>query len=205
MDMSHPVRFLFQLTIGAVIALLSFWAMLMTIDYLRRPSDRVAQAPASRGIPLFEQGKAVASNLMVTPNAGAGPEGARATRLEDNSPDYGVLFEDLPATPGMAGTFSVDLKAGTSPLVQLVMIYSGGTQKVYYVYVDTSDMKATSSEGDVTITDLGNGWWRVRLSGANDNSGNTSLRLSLYPRHGKPEDTGSLYIANSRLILAHPR
>jgi hypothetical protein len=198
------VRLSLSLAIGAVAVGLSFWGTLKTIDYLKQPSDQVTPS-ADLGIAIFEEGKAIASDLTITRNGVPGPEGARVILLEDNSPKYGLVYEDVPATPGMTSTFSVDLKPGTSQLVQLVMTYFGGTPQTYHVLWDTREMKAIASEGDVSNADIGKGWWRVKLSGANGNSGNTSLRLIVYPRHGKAEDTGNLYIANPRLILAHPR
>jgi hypothetical protein len=139
-------------------------------------------------------------DLEIVRNAGAGPDGSQtATLLTDNSENYGTIFEDVPVEDDdLVHTISLDLKAGTSPLVQIVMVYLGGQDRTYYAYVETTRMSARG-EGTITRKSLGNGWYRITLSGANNHSGNTRVRIQVYPRHGKPEDFGTLHVANARL------
>jgi hypothetical protein len=72
----------------------------------------------------------------------------------------------------------------------------------YYAFVHLNnpfeDM-VPKGEGQISSKFLGNNWFRITLSGANNASGNTKLLVQLYPRHGAPQDTGSAYIANPTL------
>jgi hypothetical protein len=72
----------------------------------------------------------------------------------------------------------------------------------YYAFVHLNnpfeDM-VPKGEGQISSKFLGNNWFRIALSGANNASGNTKLLVQLYPRHGAPQDTGSCYIANAVL------
>jgi hypothetical protein len=97
-------------------------------------------------------------------------------------------------------TVSIDFKADTSPMAEIVMVYQGGgQQKTYYAFVhlnNTYEDMLLKGEGQISSKFLGSNWVRITLSGANNVSGNTKLFVQLYPRHGAPQDTGSCYIAN---------
>jgi hypothetical protein len=100
-------------------------------------------------------------------------------------------------------TISIDFKADSSPFAEIVMVYQGGgQQKPYYAFVhlnNPSEDMLPKGEGQISSKFLGNNWFRITLSGANNASGNTKLLVQLYPRHGAPQDTGSCYIANAML------
>jgi hypothetical protein len=150
---------------------------------------------------LFDRESSTLRDLSVSHNAAQAPEGARsATLLEDKSTSaYGVIYQDLAiADDDCVHTFTIDIKAGSSPLTQIVMHYMNGQQLTYYAYIDTKTMKA-SGEGQIWSGEIGNGWHRFAISGPNNKSGNRTLRVHVYPRHGKPEETGSIHIANARL------
>jgi SAM-dependent methyltransferase len=160
-----------------------------------------AAAPAASrcDLPVFDQA-AQQQNIMITRDAAPAPDGSlTAILLEDASPHYATMFEDF-AVPDdtCMHCFSIDVKAGTSPLAQIVMAFIGGSPCIYHAFIDTVVM---SIEGNGTICRkrLGDGWFRISLAGANNASGNKTLRLQVYPRHGRADDTGTLYVANARL------
>jgi hypothetical protein len=191
-----------KLIVGACALALSFWGALTLIDHFK--SSQTTASPeidlSARGLYLFDEKNTQVSYVVMQRNAAVGPEGSRtAILLDDRSAEYGSIYDDAwVENDDRSHTFSIDLKAGTSPLTQIVMHYIGGTQKVYYAFVDISTM-AARGEGTITSNSIGNGWQRITIAGANNKSGSTTLRVQIYPRHGKPEDTGSLYIANPRL------
>ena len=162
----------------------------------------VASAPRTNRPVLGD--KATIGNLRVTRNAQTAPDGTRtATLLEDESDWYGVISDDVPvADDGLAHSFSLDLRAGSSPDAQIQLQYLGGTkEQVFYAYVDTPIM-TPNGVGAVRREQLGNGWYRLSLTGANNASGNKVARVSVYPRQPtttKPAAAGSLYIADPRL------
>ncbi|MCC6779374.1 MAG: hypothetical protein IT537_22565 [Hyphomicrobiales bacterium] len=146
---------------------------------------------------VFDQ-EAKLQELVVVPSPEVAVDG-RAMLLQDRSSDYGAIFQDFPvADDRSAHTFSIDLKAADSPIAQILMIYHGGEQKTYHAFVDLRHM-STFGSGDVERTKLPNGWYRIKLTGANNHAGNTIVRLQVYPRHGKPQDVGSVHVANALL------
>lgn len=124
-----------------------------------------------------------------------------AMLLDDRSRAYGVVYQDLPVNDDDSlHTFSIDIKMGTSSRTQLVMAFTGGkAERIFHTFLSTERATPEGGEGYVAREPLGNGWYRVSLIGPNNSSGNTTLRVHLYPRHGKPEDVGSVYVANARL------
>jgi hypothetical protein len=198
---------------GACVVALSFWITLKLLDYQESTTatsinSPVADNEASRGWPagrrirLFDERSARVDNLDVTWNADEGPDGSRtAMLLEDRSKIYGSIMQEVPvANDDKTHTISIDFKADTSPISEIVMVYQGGgQQKTYYAFVHLNnpfeDM-APEGEGQISSKFLGNNWFRITLSGANNASGNNKLLVQFYPRHGAPTDTGSAYIAN---------
>jgi SAM-dependent methyltransferase len=163
-----------------------------------RSSAPSASAPR-RNIPVFDA-SAHRQHIDVVSCAAIDANGERtATLLRDKSPEYATLFQDFSVDDDdRMHTFAIDLKAGDSPLVQIVMAFLGGEQRIYHAFVET-DVMSVTGEGLVGRERLGQGWFRIALRGANNASGNKSVRLQIYPRHGRPEDVGSVYIANARL------
>lgn len=201
--------------VGAVgIVLVSFWATLQLLESFERrdpwatlavqrgpevprPSGSLAER---RDLDLFDPSGSKIDNLHVVRSAATAPDGTQsAMLLEDKSGGYASIFHDFPVkNDDLVHTVAVDVKPGSSPLLQMVMQFLGGRPQVYYAYIDTKTMKATG-EGQIWSAEIGKGWYRFALSGANNRSGNTTLRIQIYPRHGQPGDTGSIYIANARL------
>jgi hypothetical protein len=126
---------------------------------------------------------------------------ADGTRAEDSSPDsYASVFEDVPISNDRGlHLLSVELRADTSPFVQAVMHFLGGREPLaYFAYFEpqTGDLGAVS--GDVEVEALESGWYRIKVMGRNNKSGNTTARLQFYPRHGEASDMGAVVLRNAR-------
>jgi hypothetical protein len=146
--------------------------------------------------------KAMVDRVIVVRNVGAGPDGtASPLLLADESNTIGSIFEDVPV-PDDSSTHAVSLliKAGSSPLVRIVMAFLGGTPKIYHAAIETRTMNVMG-EGEFSVRKIGQGWHRISLAGANNRSGNNIVRVQFYPRWGKPEDTGSVFIVNACVVL----
>jgi hypothetical protein len=202
---------------GACVVALSFWITLKLLDYQESTTatstdSTAAENGSPRGsaragttIRLFDERSSRVDDLAVTWNAAESPDGSRtAILLEDRSKLYGSIMQEVPvANDGKTHTISIDFKADTSPIAEIVMVYQGGgQQKTYYAFVHLNnpfeDM-VPKGEGQISSKFLGKNWFRITLSGANNASGNTKLLVQLYPRHGAPQDTGACYIANAVL------
>jgi hypothetical protein len=164
----------------------------------RRSSAPAASAPR-RNVTVFDA-NAHRQHIDVTSLAAVDANGERtATLLRDASPEYATLFQDFAVDDDdHLHTFTIDLKKSDSPLVQIVMAFLGGEQRIYHAFIET-DVMSVTGEGLVGRERLGHGWFRITLRGANNASGSKTVRLQIYPRHGRPEDVGSVYIANARL------
>jgi hypothetical protein len=127
----------------------------------------------------------------------------QAILLDDRSKTYGRIFQEIPVeNDDKTHTLSIDIRPGTSPIGEIVMVYQGGQQKIYYAFLrlnNPSEDLLPVGEGQISSKYLGNNWFRVILAGANNASGNTKLLVQFYSRHGAPEDTGSCDIANAIL------
>ena len=126
---------------------------------------------------------------------------AEGIRAEDSSTDsYASIFEDVPiANDKSLHLLSVEVKADTSPIIQAVMHFLGGKDPLaYFIYFEpqSGDMGAVS--GDVKVEALEAGWYRIKVLGRNNRSGNTTARLQLYPRHGEASDVGAVIMRNAR-------
>jgi SAM-dependent methyltransferase len=166
----------------------------------QRLQSTIASARAPRrNIAVFDA-NAHQQQIDVSHHATAAPNGEVTVMfLEDASPDYATLFQDFPVDDDdRMHTFVIDLKAGDSPLVQIVMAFLGGEQRIYHAFIET-DVMSVTGEGLVRRERLGRGWFRIALSGANNASGNKTVRLQIFPRHGRPEDVGTVYVANASL------
>jgi hypothetical protein len=202
--------------VGSIaLVLVSFWATLQLLEsYERRDpwATYTARMPvkiprpdgplADRiDIDLFDRDSGKVQDLSISYKAARASDGTQsAILLEDKSAStYGTIYQDVAiADDDRVHTVTVDIKAGSSPLAQIAMHYLNGERRTYYAYIDTRTMK-TTGEGQIWSSEIGNGWHRVAISGPNNKSGNRTLRVQVYPRHGKPEDAGSIYIANARL------
>jgi hypothetical protein len=195
----------FKIVAGACVVALSFWITLKLLDssgsMIADNGSSRGSAPASRTTRLFDERGSRLDDLGVIWNAADGPDGSPTVLLEDRSNTYGRIFQEVPVgNDDKEHTVSLDIKAGTSPLGAINMTYLGGHQpKTYYAFLhlnNPSEDMLPTGEGRISSKYLGNNWFRITLSGANNASGNTKLLVQFYPRHGAPQDTGSAYIAN---------
>ncbi len=125
----------------------------------------------------------------ITANDATAPDGATtADRIND---DDAGLFEgrqqDITVTDdSTAWTTSVFVQAGTSPsIIGVLMQFTGGTGVNYNMHVDaeagTAAAETGSSPTDVGIEAWGDGWFRAWVTGSNNGTGNTGLRVVLEP------------------------
>ncbi len=170
-------------------------------SFMSASKEEAPSADAPRMDILLLDGKASAQEVRASPSSGPTPDGAStATLLDDQSRTYGAFYQDIPiADDDKKHTISIDLKKGTSSRAQIIMKFTGGKELLFQTDIDTDRMAPEGLAGRVTRTHLGDGWYRIELSGANNNSGNATLRVMVIPRQGRPEDVGSIYIANARL------
>jgi hypothetical protein len=159
---------------------------------LGRPAERL-------NFPIFANVNSNISELSVQKITGASPV-SDAVLLIDESPSFGVILNDLSVVgDDSLHNISLYVRAGTSPLAQVVISFSGGKPRHYFAYFDPQTMTLLGTDGLAELTPVKDGWHKLRLSGRNNKSGNTILRVHVYPRHGRPQDTGSLYIADVRV------
>jgi hypothetical protein len=125
---------------GACVVALSFWITLKLLDYqgsttatsidstIAENEASRGSAPARRAMRLFDERSSRVDNLAVTWNAAEGPDGSRtAIFLDDRSKIYGSIAQEVPiANDDKTHTVSIDFKADTSPIAEVVMIYQGG-------------------------------------------------------------------------------
>jgi hypothetical protein len=133
---------------GACVVALSFWITLKLLDYSGSTTSTQAIAPenggaggsttARRTIRLFDERSSRVDDLAVAWNAAEGPDGSHtAILLEDRSKIYGSIMQEVPVgNDDRTHTVSIDFKADTSPIGEIVMVYQGGgQQKTYYAFV----------------------------------------------------------------------
>lgn len=141
--------------------------------------------------------------IEITPMDIDTPDGTRsAIKLTDNSDGFASLFQEV-AIPDDTSMYKISMffKAGTSANSQLLLHFYGGTPVTFYVFFNPKNGKVREDarRGAYTLKEKGGGWYEITLSGPNNYSGNKAVRVQVYPRHGFPEDTGSLIIAGAKI------
>ena len=105
-------------------------------------------------------------------------------------------------------TFSVHLKKGTSSETQVKIQHRAGTSDItdgFVRVVWANDGTASLVEGASTtsssLTDAGNGWYRVTVTVPNNGSGNTRVIPAIYPvEPTSGESNLDVYIWNAELF-----
>jgi hypothetical protein len=162
---------------------------------------------ASRVLPAREKGvqvlqfRAHVQNLDVGRGSAQAPDGkVTADLIEDPvGSAHGTIFEDVKVGADDAmRSFSVFFKKGSSRRAQFMLSYlEGERSKTYFAVVDLNSITVPASDGDLSITNEGSGWFKLDLAGANPRM--TSARIQVVPSIGEPAQPGSLYIWNPRL------
>lgn len=107
---------------------------------------------------------------------------AQAVTVADNSDPY---------------TFSVYVKEGTAAVTRLTIALTGGTGVTLNIDITWSTTPSVSAG---SITDIGEGWWRVSGTATNNASGNTTLTCTIYPAGATGSATGTVYAWGAQLI-----
>ena len=175
----------------------AFWVFLFLTEknVPQNSTIGVASAVAHLDRFVFDE-KATVMNLDVSRFENSGPDGiSEVIRLEDNSESYGTIFQDYLLPPSDKGEHQVSLflKGESTKRAQLILHFHGRNPQTYFAYVDFPAGKIGGFEGKAEIADVGNGWFKLDLAGANQLK-NSHVRVQLYPRHGIAENTGVLVI-----------
>lgn len=128
--------------------------------------------------------------LVVTPDTATAPTGTMlADRLDDTDLATSArrAFGFAAANDGETWTFSIFVKKDTSRYLGLDLEFLDGATPVQPSAVFDLDTGTSTTCGSVVAAraqNIGNGWFRVSITVANNASGNTTLIASLYPaRH----------------------
>jgi hypothetical protein len=114
-----------------------------------------------------------------TANTTAAPDGnTTADTIDDTDSGgtYAVNNTAAVANDSVVRTVSVFMKEGTAVKSALQIRYGGGTP----VELNTDITWATHTVSNGSIEEIGGGWYRVQLSLANNNSGNTTLNIKVF-------------------------
>ena len=144
-------------------------------------------------------------DATVTANSIASPDGTVNATLLTSTLTGGsnTCYVDRSATvtTSTTYTFSVFLKAGTSPTSTINLWFSGGTFRQVVGIINWSTLAytvtSTDSTGTGTITNYGNGWYRLTIT---YDSGNNTISYSrVYVRDSGPNNvTGETVYAWGR-------
>jgi hypothetical protein len=148
-------------------------------------NDRVL-APSS-----FDNAAWTKTNATVTPNSTAAPDGTvTADTLSDaDAVNPGFAGQNMTVlNDSLTHIVSFYIKAGTAAVVGLFSQLSGGAAVGASIAFNpnTGAFSANNSAAApalVGVQSLGSGWWRVTFLVTNNNSGNTTLQIGIYPAY----------------------
>ncbi|WP_221391319.1 heparin lyase I family protein [Dyadobacter sp. NIV53] len=115
-----------------------------------------------------------AGTVVTTASDIIAPDGSRTTNMLSETGSLGEhrLSKGLTVIKGAPQTFSIYLKAGTRSKVRIGLSnsssYTGGNPKLNVDLVTGTISSITSNVVKSSITDEGNGWWRVVLTAIPD-------------------------------------
>ena len=124
------------------------------------------------------------SGLVVTVNQIASPDGtSTADKLQCNNAGGGLHQAQSIPSDALSRTFSIFLKAGSSPTANIGLVYSGGTEVNAQVSINfgtgvLSVVQGTPTYGVVPHAD---GWFRVWIEKANNSSNTTIYPIIFLP------------------------
>jgi hypothetical protein len=139
-------------------------------------------------------------SYTITPNAIAAPNGSITADLIDDTDtaNYRFYIDQQHAINDDSSikTFSIYLKEGTALETEIHFIYNGGTAL-------SPRSKVTWSNHTVDngiLESVGDGWYRLVFSQANNSSGNTTVITRLFPASIPSSKTGSVYAWGAQLV-----
>ena len=130
----------------------------------------------------FSSGVTISTNTVVAPD---GTTTADTVTSTVNGGSNNCWVEKNFAVPNDSSryVFSCFIKPGTSPTTTLNLQFGGGTYKQSVLTITWSTLSFSYTAGEMgTVTPYPNGWYRISLSLANNNSGNTACAPRIYVR-----------------------
>jgi hypothetical protein len=149
---------------------------------------------------LFDTSVWVQTSLSTRGAACIAPDGSLSGVLLNATSNSGVIAQDLVITAGdtTIRTFSVYLKQGSAATTDFYLAYySSGTSNYMQAKLTWGTMVVTAvvqTAGNSTFTqpqNVGNGWYRVSITGSNSGGANTRIQVVVYPAAAS---TGSCYV-----------
>ena len=194
-------------------------ALLITAPYMQvranysRPADNAPLAYSAARANYILQSNAFttspwATSGSVSYSAGAAtaPDGGSAWALADTSASFAYFYQAVTVANNSATyTFSCRVKRNNGVTGQLTLAFLGGSNVNCSCSFDWSTGVATrlgSSSGSVASVSLGDGWYQVSVTLANDTSGNTSLYCQLYPESSSAAGQSTGYFYGAQLEIA---
>jgi hypothetical protein len=142
---------------------------------------------------------AVITTVNITTNTTTAPDGNTTadTMTLNNTTDHPVFQNSTIVNDSNDVTNSIFVKqpaSGGLTEVRLQIHMFGGTAKDGYCnYVFATGVASVVGQVDsVTVTEFPDGWFRITATMANNSTGNTGCRLSIY--RGGTSETGDVYI-----------
>lgn len=147
----------------------------------------------------FDNAAWVNSNSSETANAAYAPNGELiADTLTDASGSAGTLTQTVTITDDDVNyCFSVYLKKGTASATTIELALSGGSTADSESMTVTWGTNPTVDTG--TIESIGDGWYRLSITLANNSSGHTSMLCRIYPSSSTAASTGTCYAWGAQL------
>lgn len=148
---------------------------------------------------------------VITPNTTIAPDGEQTayTILDDNNVNEEYIYQQAVCANSEVWTSSIYVKkdAITTRFSELQLVFLGGTTPITYgvqVNTSTGEIIARGSVGSISIKEK-NGYWRISVSGVNNATNNTIVRIQFIPSAStiwnswEPTATGSTIIWGAQL------
>jgi hypothetical protein len=144
------------------------------------------------------------TNVTVTANSVAGPDGATTMDTLDATAGGHVVYQDVSASPGTTPyTFSIFLKQGTAAATRIFLQYTtGGTTNYAFATLTWSTLTVSTAGSTATsvsyeLKDIGGGIYRLSITGTNSGGANTLIRANIEPANSG--NTGTAYAWGAQL------
>ena len=133
-----------------------------------------------------------------TPNTTVAPDGTTTADTLDDTTGGAVYTVNNAATVAndtAVHTVSIFMKEGTAVKPALQIRYSGGTP----IEFNADLVWATHTVANGSVEFVGNGWYRVQISFANNASGNTTLSLKVFAADRSTAATGTVIVWGAQM------